>query len=165
MSAALKISLEHPFSSSNVLTSLTCGVDETLKIMAKAAVLFEKSFTEINWRSPTDISVYLEIQSLPSLGQIRFHFTSNVLGEVYKQMMGEEEAADMPLLIDCLGELANVCYGNVKSKLNSQGYALKMSLPHASKTADLPDILTRFPHIVIPFMIFNETCYIEIVIF
>lgn len=148
----------------SVVISLSHGVEETLLAMAQVTGIFEKSFMQDNWKSPCELSVYLEIESLPAKGQIRFHFSQQVLCELYKKMMNEEAAPSLDEVVDCLGEFSNVCYGAAKSKLNRVGYSLGMALPHPGKTDDLPNVSSSYPHIVIPFKIFNEICYIQIVI-
>lgn len=164
MGAAPRISQLHPFLNSAVIVNLSNGVVETLKTMAHVASIFEKAFVEKSWKAQGEISVYLNLESPPCYGQVRFHFSRKVLADICKNMIKEEVALDSPDLVDCLGEISNVCYGFAKAKLNSQGYSLKMELPHASKTEDMPPVESKYPHIIIPFKVLNETCYIEIII-
>lgn len=164
MSAAPKISQLHPFLNSAVIANLSNGVIETLQTMAKVAGIFEKSFVEKNWKSPTDVSVYLNLESPPSHGQVRFHFPRKALVQLCKIMLNEEVAHDSQVVVDCLGEISNICYGYAKVKLNSQGYSLKMALPYPCKTEELPEALSAYPHIVIPFKVLEETCYIQVII-
>lgn len=164
MSAAAKDLNTHPFLEHEVMINLSNGVDETLQMMASVASIFEKAFIEENWKPPADVSVYLEVQSPPSFGQIRFHFSRKALNELYKRMMNEEAAPDLKQIVDCVGEVSNVCYGYAKSKLNREGYSLGMALPRPGKTEDLPHVESKHPHMIIPFKVFNETCYIQIVI-
>lgn len=163
MGAAAKELNSHPFLDSEVMKNLSSGVDETLQMMASVSSIFEKAFAEKNWKPPADVSVYLEVQSPPSFGQIRFHFSRKALNEIYKNMMNEE-ATDLKQIVDCVGEVSNVSYGYAKSKLNREGYSLGMALPRPGKTEDLPDVKSDYPHLIIPFKVFNETCYIQIVI-
>lgn len=164
MGVASKISSLHPFMNSAVIINISNGVVETLQTMAQISSLFEKSFVEKKWKSPSEISVYIDLESPPYSGQVRFHFSRKVLADLCKIMMNEEIAPDSPEVIDCLGELANICYGYAKAKLNAQGYSLRMSLPRPSKTEDLPPAVSAYPHIIIPFKVLDDTCYIEIVI-
>ena len=159
-----KISSLHPFMNSEVIVNISNGVIETLKTMAQVSGLFEKSYVERNWKAPTEVSVYIALESPPCYGQVRFHFSKNVIKQLHKKMMNEEVAPDSNEIIDCIGELSNMCYGYAKAKLNRQGYQLRMALPHPGKTEDLPPLISKHPHIIIPFKVFNEICFIEIVI-
>lgn len=149
---------------SEVIVNISNGVVVTLKTMAQVSGLFEKAYVERDWKAPTEVSVYIELDSPPCYGQVRFHFTRNVLQQLHKLMMNEDVAADSSEIIDCIGELSNICYGYAKSKLNLQGYRLQMALPHPGRTEDLPQVVSKHPHIIIPFKVLTQTCFIEIVI-
>lgn len=154
----------HPLMNSEVIENISNGVELTLKAMAQVSGLFEKSYVEKNWKAPTEVSVYIELDSPPCCGQVRFHFSRNVLRQLHKLIMNEDVSADSDEVLDCVGEISNICYGYAKSKLNLQGYRLQMALPHPSKTEDLPQVISEHPHIIIPFRVLNETCFVEIVI-
>lgn len=154
---------DHPVLENELMINLSNGVDETLQTMARINSIFERSFSDKNWKSPCEYSVYLEIQSLPARGQIRLHFSYQALLHLYQGMIGDGNP-DHAEVVDCLGEVSNVSYGLAKGKLNREGYSLGMALPHSGKTVDLPQLLTERPNLVTPFKIFNETCYIQIVI-
>lgn len=165
MSTAPKIPVEHPFLNRDVILNFSNGVVETLETMAGVKSEFEKAFVEKNWKPQNDISVYLDLSSEPFVGQIRFHFNKFALAKLYEKMMGSPVDPDSPEILDCLGELSNMCYGYAKGKLNEKGFSLKMTLPHPCKTVDLPEAVSHHPQIVIPFKVFSESCQIQIVIF
>lgn len=165
MSTAPKISKEHPFLNRDVILNFSNGVIETLQTMAGVESSFEKAYVEKNWHAPNEISVYLDLQSEPYTGQIRFHFNKAVLAGLYEKMTDQAVDPNAPEIVDCLGEISNMCYGYAKGKLNEKGFTLKMTLPHPSNTADLPEVYSQHPHIIIPFKVFNEVCHIQIVIF
>lgn len=154
----------HPVLENELLLNLSNGVDETLQTLAQVSILFEKSFSDKNWSPPCEYSVYLDIQSPPAVGQIRLHFSLKALSDLYKNMLGDNTPPDHSQVVDVLGEISNVSYGLAKCKLNREGYSLGMALPHPGKTQDLPVVLSDRPNMVIPFKVFNETCYIQIVI-
>lgn len=162
--AALELLHSHPHLENELKVYLSTGVDETLQTMAHVSSIFEKSIEDENWKSPCELSVYLEIQTPPVKGQIRFHFSQTVLENIYKNMMNEEATPDYGQVVDILGELSNVSYGLCKGKMNREGYSLGMALPHPGKTKDLPEVIATRSRTVIPFKVFNETCYIEILI-
>lgn len=163
MSAAQHLHL-HPVLENELLLNLSNGVDETLRTMAQITCIFERSFDAINWSSSCEYTVYLEINSGPTNGQIRFHFSYSALTRIYQGMVGDTKPPDLSEIIDVLGELSNVSYGIAKGKLNREGYSLGMALPHPGKNEDTPLLLSGRPNMIIPFTVFNETCYIQIVI-
>lgn len=165
MSAAPKISPEHPLLNREVILNFSNGVSETLKTMTGIESTFEKAFVEKNWKPKTDVSVYLDLQSEPYTGQIRFHFDKLVLASLFEKMLGQAVDPNSSEVQDCIGEISNICYGYAKSKLNERGLSLKMTLPHPCLTKDLPEAVSVHPHIVIPFKVLGYNCYIQIVIF
>lgn len=154
----------HTILENELMLNLSSGVDETLRTMAQVSSIFEPSFSGINWVAPCEYSVYLDISSPPTVGQIRLHFSFNALVGLYKGMIGDTNPPDIKEVIDILGEISNVSYGLAKGKLNREGYSLGMSLPHPGKTSDLPLLESERPSMIIPFNVFNETCYIQLVI-
>lgn len=163
MGAAVQLYI-HPVLENTLMLNLSNGIDESLRTMAHATSIFERSFNAINWKSPCEYSVYLEIKSGNITGQIRFHFTYKALSGIYQGMVGDPNPPVVTDVIDVLGELSNVCYGIAKGRLNREGYSLGMALPHAGKSADVPPPESGRPNMIIPFKVFNETCYIQIVI-
>lgn len=163
MGAALNLHI-HPVLENTLMLNLSNGIDESLRTMAHATCIFERSFNAMNWINFCEYSVYLEIKSGDISGQIRFHFTYKALAGIYHGMVGDNTPPVISDVTDVLGELSNVCYGIAKGRLNREGYSLGMALPHAGKSADLPPLESGRPNMIIPFTVFNETCYIQIVI-
>src|SRR4051812_14694130 len=120
MSTAPKISAQHPFMNREVILNFSNGVIETLQTMAGGTSSFEKAFVEKNWKAQGDVSVYLDLKSAFYSGQIRFHFSKKVLTGLFEKMMGEKVESDSIEIVDCLGEISNMCYGYAKAKLNEK---------------------------------------------
>ncbi|MEK6627022.1 MAG: chemotaxis protein CheX [Bdellovibrionota bacterium] len=165
MSTAPKIPAQHPFLNGEVILNFSAGVAETLQTMAGVASTFDKGFVEKNWKSKNDISVFLDLKSDPYTGQIRFHFDKMVLAALFEKMIGQKIDPNSREILDCMGEISNMCYGYAKAKLNEKGFALKMTIPHPCATKDLPEVYSRHPHIIIPFKVFDQLCHIQIIIF
>lgn len=148
------------------MINLSNGIDETISKMASVNCVFEKSFNDKNWMAPQGYSALLEIQSPPSCGQIRFHFSHIALAMLNKKNMREEAATpDRSQVLDCLAEISNVSYGLTKVKLNQEGSAFNMSRPLADETDDLPSSPSSPSNkTIIPFKIYGEICYIEVFI-
>ena len=164
MSAA-KLPREHPFLNAEVITSFSSGIAETLQIMACVTGIFDKPYIERDWKPKTDVCVCLDLESGNHVGQIRFHFSKEVLAQLYEKMLNEKIDPDSLEILDCAGEFSNMCYGNAKTKLNEKGFLLQLTLPSPGKTADLADWGSPHPNIIIPFVVFNELCTVQIVIF
>lgn len=165
MSTAPKISQEHPFLNREVIMNFSNGVAETLQIMAGVGSTFDKGYVEKNWKAQNEISVFLDLKSEPYTGQIRFHFSRSVLAKLFEKMLGQTVDPNSQEVLDCLGEISNMCYGYAKAKLNEKGFQLKMTIPHPVPTEDLPEVVTQHPHIIIPFKVFDQACHIQIIIF
>ncbi len=67
-------------------------------------------------------------------------------------------------LLDCLGEVCNQAYGVAKRNLNLDGYSFQMTSPHPIMTQQIASLESKFPSIVVPFKLFDELCYIQLVI-
>lgn len=164
MSEARAVSNHNLELDDNLLINLSDGVDEALQKMAKVECVFEKAFTAANWTPPVGLSVFLDVESPPSRGQIRFHFSHDSLAKLYNNIMELVTVPDQSQVLDCLGEISNVTYGLAKIKMNERGFALNMALPHSGKTEDLPNLEVARTKTVIPFKIFDQVCYIEILV-
>ena len=165
MNATVKIPAEHPFLNAEIIKSFTSGITETLHIMASEKGVFKKPFIHKDWKAKTDICVCLDLESGNYVGQIRFHFSKNVLAKLYFKMLNENINPESSEILDCAGEFSNMCYGNAKTMLNEKGFLLQLTLPNPCKTEDLADWGSPYPQIIIPYLIFNEECSIQIVIY
>lgn len=165
MSAAIKVPQLHPFLNSSVILDISNGIFETTETMAKVICVCEKSFVENKWKSPTTFSVRLVIESPPYHGQILFHFSEKSLAAIYKVLVNiEGEIPTSEDLLDCLGEVSNQAYGVAKGKLNEDGYSFQMTLPQPVLTSDLVVPDSKYPSIVVPFKVYDELCYIQLVL-
>lgn len=165
MSAAIKVPQLHPFLNSAVILDISNGIFETTQTMAQVACVCEKSFVENKWKSPTAFSVFLDIESAPYRGQILFHFSAQSLLELYKKIINMEgENIPEEDLLDCLGEVSNQAYSVAKGKLNIDGYSFKMTMPHPIRTDKIAVLESKYPSIIVPFKLFNERCYIQLVL-
>ncbi|MBC7741938.1 MAG: chemotaxis protein CheX [Bdellovibrionaceae bacterium] len=163
MSAANKINIHHPFMDGVIIQSLANGVVEALKIMVNIEASFEKPFVGTNWKSPTDFSVYLNLNSDFYRGRIQFHFTEMVAKTIVEKLIGSE-VIEKSEILDGVGEISNIFYGGAKTKLNSLGLNLAMSLPKPCLTKDLPKAIAETTCMLIPFKVLGEICYVEIIL-
>ncbi len=153
----------HPFFDSDVFEGFSTGIEKTLKQMAEIDIDFDPTFETLDWKPPTEYSVFLNVESEPHRGQIRFHFERKTTLEIIKKLTGLELDSDEDI-IDGLGEIANMFYGTTKTKLNNMGFKFKMSLPQPYLTKNLPDFQNSQRNVILPINIFNEKFYAEIIV-
>lgn len=165
MNATAKLPREHPFLNAEVIASFSSGIVETLQVMADMKGEFDKPFIQKDWKAKTDVCVCMDLESGKFVGQIRFHFSKSVLVKLYEKMLNEKVDGDSTEVMDCAGEFSNMCYGDAKTKLNEKGFLLQLTLPSPVYTEDMADWGSPYPHIIIPFKVFNEECNIQIVMF
>ncbi len=163
MSATNKIETTHPFLNSKVLLSLSNGISETLKMMTGLKCTFDKPFANVNWKTTFEVSVMLQLKSPPFTGQIRLHFDRKCIVLLYEKFSGQAVAESSDDLLDCVGELSNMCYGFAKTKLNEVGMKLNMSIPKAMNAADLPEAFSSHPNLILPYKIEDHACVIQLI--
>lgn len=154
----------HPFMNSSVLHALSMSVTETLKIMAKTEAKIGKAYVEKNWKSPTAISAVVALRSPPYQGQVRFHFTDATIALLCKAILAEDVDPESAQALDCAGEFSNMFFSFSKTKLNEIGYNFKLSIPLPFRSAETPEVISDFSHVIIPFQVHQETCFIQIVV-
>ena len=166
MGAAAKLNTQHPFLDRDVILSLANGVTETLKMMSSTVANFEKPFVATEWTTPCTIAVYLELQSDPFKGQVRFHFDTSVAKGIIERMLGSKiENLDHAELLDGVGEISNIFFGLTKTKLNNIGFKLSMSTPHPCLSVNLPPVEGEKTHLIIPFKVDQTLCFVEMILF
>ena len=166
MSAAQKLDPQHPFLNSNVILNISNGVTETLQTMAQTEAHFEKPYVAKDWKTPTDITVFLELKSDPYHGQVRFHFDKSVARGILEKMLGSAiNETDLAEILDGVGEISNIFFGVAKTKLNLLGFKLEMSVPHPVKSAELPETIGNKTCLVIPFKVGDTLCFVEMILY
>lgn len=154
----------HPFMEGQVILNIGNGIVETLRMMAEVEATFERPFAVKNWVSPTDVSVFLRLDSGDHRGLLQFHFNKNTAKLIIDKMTDSDIALDSDELLDGVGEISNIFYGAAKTKLNQIGFNLKMTIPKACWTKNLPLSTTETTCMLIPFKVLGELCYVEIII-
>ncbi|MGE0632864.1 MAG: chemotaxis protein CheX [Pseudobdellovibrionaceae bacterium] len=61
-------------------------------------------------------------------------FDTSSICSLYESMLAEKVTSLTPEVQDCVGELANITYGNAKTPLSAEGYDLPMARPNVSLT-------------------------------
>lgn len=164
MSIAVKLSPQHPFLQRDVIMTLANGLAESLKTMSSLEPHFEKPFVARNWRTTSEVSVYLTLDSAPYKGRLFFHYQKSAAKEILEKMTGSEVAPDSDEILDGMGELSNIIFGSVKTKLNTLGFTLLMTVPKPCWSKELPISISDSICMVIPFTVGGVICYVEITI-
>ena len=156
----------HPLLNGDVVMEFSNGVVETILRMAgERSSLNEMAFTWCNWRSDNDLSVSIDIQHPEFKGQIRYHFSKEVVKDLFKKIFNNNIEPSKAEIDDCLGEISNICSGHAKAKLNLKGYSLKLGIPsRAINSQKQPRLFSSLPNIIIPFKIFNKFCHMQIIL-
>lgn len=165
--AAQNISAKHPFLNGEVVLDLCNSVTKTIETFAGIRSHFDDiAFIQNDWQPCNDLTVSIDIKNENHTGQIRFHFSKDVLAEMIKRIFTASKTPSNSEINDCLGEISNICSGYAKTKLNEKGFNLKTALPSAAgKTSDLPQLEPGHPSIIIPFKVLNQECQMQIVVF
>lgn len=165
MSAAPKVNQSHPFMNRDVFMSLTNEMSHVLKSMANIDVDFQKPFVSTEWKSPKEISVILNLDDPSYKGRVCFHFDKDVAKKIIENMIGAPVEEGSPDILDGVGEVSNMFYGSTKTKLNTLGFSLNVSLPKPLWTKDLPPNISNCLSMIVPLKIENKDCFVEISIF
>lgn len=91
-----------------------------LKIQAAEAV--SNQYTTDDVTAIIGISGKLE-------GNVLYGFSTGLVSEIIKRMVGEEFDSRDPIALSALGEIANVITGNAATQLAASGYACDISPP------------------------------------
>ena len=78
---------------------------------------------------PLDVAVSVEFRG-PLTGRLVLRASSNILGSIAANMLGEDASRERPLQRDALGEIANVICGNVLPAIAGVEVVFNLSAPH-----------------------------------
>lgn len=155
---------KHPFQDANVINALASGINETLAQMCQLKCDFEKPFVEKYWEPQGDGTGVMELKSEKHSGFLRIHFPKEAIFSIMDKMLGEPPSEFNDEVLDGIGEITNIVYGTMKAKLNPMGYEFKMATPKAEYTKNIVKPETTSKHLLIPFLVEKNKCYIEIVL-
>lgn len=158
--AAAPLTDNNPLFKEHVINAICVGVQDTLMMMAQVKVSFEKPTIELIWKTKGDVTGVIDFETTNFRGSLYIHFPSDVLIKLYNTMVGENLTAVTPEVVDCIGEISNMAYGVAKGKLDPLKLNFSMSLPKSMKTNELKRMPS--PHLLIPFMVYEQRCVLEI---
>ena len=128
--------------SSTMVQSLSRATTATFE---ELALLFpEHDLSPEQAAAPFDVAVSVEFRG-PLTGRLVLRASSNILGSIAANMLGEDASRERPLQRDALGEIANVICGNVLPAIAGVEVVFNLSAPHvcegvesASRERDKP---------------------------
>jgi chemotaxis protein CheX len=164
MTAARKIDNSHPFMQPKVIVSLKTEISKALDTMTGFKSDFGKPELSMNYVPQTQISVILKLNSLQHQGEVRFHFHEKAAQAIIEKMTGSNIDCQSTEILDGMGEVSNIFYGAAKTKLNSMGYKLNVSVPSPYFTKDIPEFLQNYFSMILPMNINGFDCSLEIIL-
>lgn len=167
MSSALKISdLKHPLFEKIVVDHICAGIRGTLDQLGQFKIEFQPHFFAAKWTVPTPISVVLNLKQNDQPLQVRFHFDPKPVMEILEGMLGDKVDPESQDILDGVGEISNMIYGLIKTKVSSSGFAFGMTRPEACFTKNLPpSVAPNAQSLVIPFTVNGSICHFEFIVY
>jgi chemotaxis protein CheX len=97
-----------------------------------------------------------------AIASIALTFSEPVILEIANKMLPEPKHSVDGMVIDLVGELANMVMGGAKRNLEEEGYAFNLSLPTVIMGSDyLIAHRTRAPILVLPFRTLQGEFFVE----
>lgn len=167
MSSALKIStLKNPIFEKIVVENICAGIRGTLDQLGTFKTEFKPHFFATTWEVPTPISVVLNLKQNDNPLQVHFHFDPKPVIEILEGMIGDKVDPESQDILDGVGEISNMIYGLIKTKVSSSGFQFGMSRPEACFTKNLPPSLhPNGQSLVIPFSVNGGQCHFEFIVY
>lgn len=157
--------LIHPLFEQIVVDHVENGIKDTLSQMGQFDCQFKPVFHSATWTPPTKISVMVDIKQGDIPFQVRIHFDPAPVAEILETMLGEKVDPESPDILDGIGEISNMIYGQFKTKANSNGFALSMGRPAPFFTHTIPQNINPGSSLIIPFTINQGECYFQFIVF
>jgi CheY-specific phosphatase CheX len=166
MSTAIKINkITHAFFGKTVVEKIQTGIKDTLSQLGDFNVTFQTDFVQANWKSPTNISVLLRFKQSEHPLEVKIHFDTPIATQILETLTGESVDPQSPEILDGIGEISNMIYGLIKTKVKDLGFSFGMSRPEAYFTNQI-EILksSEIQSLIIPFKVNEGQCYFEFVV-
>ncbi len=129
MSAVTKFIHKNPLLNSEVIQVFVESVKNTICTMTTLSITTGKPYVDSLLQVQTEIAGVVGITSDENRGSLILSFSKAAILEIHNEMLGEAETELSQSVGDVVGEISNMIYGTSKSKLNTIGYNLQMSIP------------------------------------
>jgi chemotaxis protein CheX len=127
MSAAQKIS--NPLFDKNLVNAFFDSAKKTLSSMANVTVKAENPYIEKQFTAKGDVAGIVGLTASSHKGTLSISFEKKTIFFIISKMLGEEYTEVTPEVVDAVGELTNMIYGEAKTNLNLQGYSFEAAIP------------------------------------
>ncbi len=118
-----------------------------------------------NDRLVGDVSGIITVVSEKFNGSVVISFPESTFLNVMSKMLGEEFKELSPEIIDGVGEILNMIFGQAKIVLNENGHGIKAAIPTVISGKQLQfSTMTKGPVIVVPFQSTAGEFFVEICI-
>jgi len=144
------------------INPVVTAVINTLQTMAQLEPVVGKPSLKQSTTAPGVVSGLIALEGKDARGSLALSFPEAVILDIYKRMMHEEKATVDNMVVDLVGELANIVMGGAKQQFESRGMDFGLTLPKTLEGID-----HEIKHVVIgkvitiPLQIDSGTIYTE----
>lgn len=142
------------------------AVINTLQTMAQLEPVVGKPSLKQSTIAPGVVSGLIALEGKDARGSLALSFPEPVILDIYKRMMHEEKSAVDKMVVDLVGELANIVMGGAKQQFESRGMDFGLTLPkmlegvdHEIKHAVIGKVIT-IPLQIDSGIIYTEFCFV-----
>lgn len=138
------------------------AVINTLQTMAQLEPTPGKPSLKDSNKAPGVVSGLIELQGSEASGSLALSFPKPVILDLYKRMLREEKTEVDKMVVDLVGELANIVMGGAKQQFEAQGMDFGLTLPSIMEGKD-HDIIhpAKGKVITLPIEVSSGTIFIE----
>lgn len=139
------------------------SMTNVLSTMAMLEVKAGKPLVKKDETARGDVTGLIGMTSPQAKGSLAITFTSQVLLEICKRMLGEQPDAVDETATDLAGEITNMVSGGAKRLLGEKGYDFDMAIPAVVSGKDhIVRHKTNGPKIMIPFETAHGAFFVEV---
>lgn len=143
-----------------VLKALTEVLSTMARLEVKPGKVIKKERDEAV--SGKNVTGLMSMANDEAIASIALTFTDPVILEIANKMLPEPKHSVDGMVIDLVGELANMVMGGAKRNLEEEGYAFNLSLPTVIMGSDyLVAHKTNAPILVVPFKTRQGNFFVE----
>lgn len=148
------------------INPVVTAVINTLQTMAQLEPVVGKPSLKQSSIAPGVVSGLISLDGKEARGSLALSFPKPVILDIYKRMMREEKTDIDEMVVDLVGELANIVMGSAKQQFESRGMDFGLTLPkmlegvdHEIKHTVIGRVIT-IPIQIESGIIYTEFCFI-----
>ena len=105
------------------------AVISTLETMAQLEAVPGTPVLKDSAKAPGIITGIIELKGPKACGSLALSFPEPVILDIYNKMLREDKTAIDEMVVDLVGELANIVMGGAKKEFDEQGMKFGLTLP------------------------------------